>query len=399
MTAAPPMIPPATHPRTTARRPQRVLPAIRFLHLLLLILLAAFPTHIPLASTSDTTPTPAPSKPDVLLVVGAQGEPEFGTNFLQQAEPWRQACQAASANLTVVGLSPSDPSPPADDLHRLKSALHDLPRDGSDAWVVLVGHGTFDGREARFNLRGPDLTASNLVEWLQPFKRRLIVVNTASASAPFLKPLSATNRIVITATRSGNEINFTRFGSRFAQAIQQPSADLDQDGQTSLLEAFLSASFQVAEFYKTEGRLATEHALIDDNGDGLGTPADWFRGLRPVKRPRDNAALDGLRAHQVHLIPSPAENQLPAPVRARRDALEIEIAELRDRKASMAETLYYAELEQRLRSLASLYFPEPRPAPASTNAPTNAPADVPKPAPTPGTEPEPPGPGSRPTSP
>lgn len=379
MTAVPPMIPPASQPPGTARRPQRVLPALPFLHLLLPILLAAFPTHTPLASTPETTPTPDPSKPDVLLVVGAPGEPEFGTNFLQQAELWRQACQTASANLTVIGLLPHDPAPTTNDLQLLRSTLHDLPRDGGDAWVVLVGHGTFDGREARFNLRGPDVTASNLVEWLQPLKRRVIIVNTASASAPFLKPLSATNRIVITATRSGNEINFTRFGTRFAQAIQQPSADLDQDGQTSLLEAFLSASFQVAEFYKTEGRLATEHALIDDNGDGLGTPADWFRGLRPVKRPRDNAALDGLRAHQVHLIPSPAENQLPAPIRARRDALEIEIAELRDRKSSMDEDLYYAELEQRLRTLARLYFPDPR----SSSPPTVTPANAPKPTPMP----------------
>jgi hypothetical protein len=293
-----------------------------------------------------------------LLVVGAPGESEFGENFAEQAALWQKACQTASAQLTTIGLSTTNTAPEVDDLTLVRQALENIPKEGGDAWVVLVGHGTFDGREARFNLRGPDLSASNLVQWLQPFRRRLAIVNTASASGPFLKPLSGTNRVVITATRSGNEVNFTRFGSRLAEAITSPKADLDQDGQTSLLEAFLSASFQVAEFYKTEGRLATEHALIDDNGDGLGTPGDWFRGLRATKRPRDGAALDGLRAHQVHLVRSTTENELPPETRARRDQLELELAALRDRKASLPEDSYYRDLESLLRQLARLYLPD-----------------------------------------
>lgn len=298
----------------------------------------------------------------VLLVVGAAGESEFGEDFGQQAERWREACQTAGARWIAVGLAPTNPPPATQDIEVLRQALESLPKEGPDAWLVLVGHGTFDGKEARFNLRGPDLSASHLVEWLRPFRRRFAIVNAASASAPFLKPLSGTNRVVVTATRSGNEVNYTRFGSRFAKAIDSPAADLDQDGQTSLLEAFLSASFQVAEFYKTEGRLATEHALIDDNGDGLGTPADWFRGLQAVKRPRDGAALDGLRAHQIHLVRSSAENELGPEARARRDRLELDIAELRDRKASLAEDVYDRRLEGLLLELARLYpsLPETR---------------------------------------
>ena len=134
--------------------------------------------------------------------------------------------------------------------------------------------------------------------------------------------------MIISATRSGNEQNFTRFGQHFAEAIADPQGDLDQDGQTSLLEAFLSASARVAEFYKTEGRLATEHALIDDNGDGLGTPADWFRGTRATKQPKDGRSLDGLRAHQFHLVRSAEEQRLSAEARARRDELELATMEL-----------------------------------------------------------------------
>lgn len=310
--------------------------------------------------TSSAAPADAPA---VLLVVGAAGESEFGTNFLQQAELWLQACQTANAPITSIGLSPTnDPATP-DDLTQLRQAIEAMPREGGDAWVILVGHGTFDGREARFNLRGPDLTVSNLVEWLAPVHRRLAIINTASASAPFLKPLSGTNRVVITATRSGNEMNFTRFGSRLARAATDPKADLDQDGQTSLLEAFLSASFQVADFYKSEGRLATEHSLLDDNGDGLGTPADWFRGLRATKKPKDGGALDGLRAHQMHLSRSAAENELSAEDRARRDSIELQIGQLRDAKSTLAEDEYYSRIEPLLLELARLYFPSNQTAP------------------------------------
>ena len=81
----------------------------------------------------------------------------------------------------------------------------------------------------------------------------------------------------VTATRSGYQHNYARFGKFLAEALSNPKNDLDKDGQISLLESFLSASHRTTEFYKTEGRLATEHALLDDNGDGLGTPATWFR--------------------------------------------------------------------------------------------------------------------------
>ncbi|MEO5959333.1 MAG: hypothetical protein ABIR80_09465, partial [Opitutaceae bacterium] len=110
-----------------------------------------------------------------------------------------------------------------------------------------------------------------------------------------------------------------------------------------------------AEFYKTEGRLATEHALIDDNGDGLGTPSDWFRVVRATKRAKDGAAPDGPRAHQFTLVRSAAEQQLSTELRARRDKLELQIAELRDAKPKMKEEPYYRELEKLLLELAALY--------------------------------------------
>lgn len=288
----------------------------------------------------------------VVLAVGAAGETEYGSNFVQQAQLWLRTCEQVGASTTVVGLGP-DTEPT--DYERLRLALSEAPSDGAiPLWLVLIGHGTFDGKEARFNLRGPDLAVSNLVEWLKPIRRPLVIVNTASASAPFLNKLSGTNRIVITATRSGSEQNFTRFGGYFARALADASGDLDQDGQVSLLEAFLSASHGVGEFYKTEGRLATEHGLLDDNGDGLGTPADWFRGVRAVKQANAGKSLDGARAHQVHLVPSVAEQALPVEVRQRRDAIELELVRLREQKSGRPEDEYYRDLEKLLLELARL---------------------------------------------
>jgi len=289
----------------------------------------------------------------VILVVGAAGEDEFGASFRRQADLWEKACTLGECRCIALGLAPA--SQPTD-YDRLKETLAVEPKEGLEPlWLVLIGHGTFDGKEARFNLRGPDVSATELALWLKPFRRPLAVINTASCSAPFLNALSATNRVVITATRSGHEQNYTRFGQYLAEALTDPGADLDKDGQVSLLEAFLTASHRTAEFYKVQGRLVTEHALLDDNGDGLGTPADWFRGLRAVKKPKDNAGLDGLVAQQFCLVPSPSERQLTPEQRSRRDALERAVLLLRQQKGQMKEEDYYRQLEQLLLALARFY--------------------------------------------
>ena len=291
--------------------------------------------------------------PTVLIVVGAPGEEEYGTAFAKAAELWRAAAEKGAATNQVIGLAPTNAT--TTDRALFTAALTNAPHDGlAPLWIVLVGHGTYDGREAKFNLRGPDFAATELAAWLKPFTRPLAVIDSSSASAPFMAALKGTNRVVITATRSGSEENYARFGTYLAETIADPAADLDKDGQTSLLEAFLMASRRTLEFYTTAGRLATEHPLLDDNGDGLGTPADWFRGIRAIKRARDGATLDGLRAHQFHLVPSPAEAALPPERRRRRDALELTVTQLRDRKAKLPEDDYYRQLEPLMLELSRL---------------------------------------------
>jgi len=138
-------------------------------------------------------------------------------------------------------------------------------------------------------------------------------------------------------------------------AIGDPKADLDKDDETSLLEAFLLAAGRVKEFYDSDGRLATEHALVDDNGDRLGTPADWFRGVRATKSTKDGASLDGLRASQFQLTTAGEGQQLPPEARQRRDELEAAVARLRQQKGNLPDDDYYAQLEPLLIQIARLY--------------------------------------------
>ena len=291
--------------------------------------------------------------PTVIVVIGAAGTGEYGAQFAEWARLWEEACSKGDAKFVSIGLDKIEVS---NDGTKLQKTLASESQQTTAAlWLVLIGHGTFDGRTAKFNLRGPDISADDLAEWLKPLHRPIAVINTASSSAPFLSKLSAQGRVVITATKSGYEQNYTRFGQYLAGAVAEPQADLDKDGQTSLLEAFLTASGRVDEFYSAAGRLVTEHALLDDNGDGLGTRADWFRGIRPVQKAEDSASLDGYRAHQLHLVYSESENKMLPSLRAQRDQLELEVMKLRDAKEKFSEDEYFSKLESLLYDIAQIY--------------------------------------------
>ena len=281
----------------------------------------------------------------VVLVVGAPGEPEYGASFADWAERWEAAAELGGANVLRVG-----------DRAGLQAALAAQERAGDDPlWFVFLGHGTFDGTRAKLNLKGPDVSATELSEWLAPIERPTSVVLCSSSSGPFVNELSRPGRVVVTATKSGHQYSYSRFGEYLSHAIGAPEADLDKDDQVSLLEAFLFASAGVERFYAGESRLASEHALIDDNGDGLGTPATWFRGVRATRAAEGDRLADGTFAHRMHLVETERERAMSAEVRGRRNALEERIEELRLRKPELTEDEYYRELEQLMLRLARLY--------------------------------------------
>lgn len=288
----------------------------------------------------------------VVVVVGAEGTAEFGEQFKTWAERWNVAAKRGKADCVVLGLEPEGEKSDRDLLHEHLTQL--APASTEPLWLILIGHGTYDGKTARFNLRGEDITAADLGAWLNSVQRPLAIANCSSCSAPFLTALSGSNRVTISATKAGQEYNFARFGDYLSTAIGDPAGDLDKDEQTSLLEAFVVASARLREFYKRESRLATEHPLIDDNADRLGTPADWFEGLRPLKAAKAGATLDGGLARQFVLVRNARDEQLSAEVRARRDALERDLAALRNKKAMMMEAEYFEQLEVILVELARL---------------------------------------------
>ncbi|MFO1487528.1 MAG: hypothetical protein U1F65_03530 [Verrucomicrobiota bacterium] len=309
--------------------------------LLLLFAIAASASH---AQTNEPR--------SLVLVIGAAGEADYGEQFNAAAQAWSAAAQRGGMQLTVIGDRPE--ASPGDGMQLQETLTNESARAAGELWLVLIGHGTFDGKSAKFNLRGPDLSADVLAAWLKPPKRPLAVVVCASASGAFLKPLSGTTRVVVTATRSGNELNISRFGTHLAQAIGNPEADLDKDGQTSLLEAYLMASRQVEQFYRDAGRLMTEHALLDDTGDGLGTPADWFTGVRATRTAANGKSVDGVRAHQFNLIRSADESALSPTARMRRDELERQLSGLVLQKPKLGEEDYYRRLEPLLLEMARL---------------------------------------------
>ena len=309
----------------------------------------------------------ADDRPSVIVVVGASGAPEYGERFHRWSDLWRVAAAKGSAAFQVIGL---DPEAGVSDHDRLQATIAEHSSPGREPlWLVLIGHGTFDAREAKFNLRGPDLTDVELVAWLKPLKRPLALLDCTSASGPFLNKLSGENRVVVTATRSGDEQNFARFGQYLAESIGDPASDRDKDGQVSRLEAYLTASAGVAEYYKTKSQLATEHPLIDDNGDRLGTPPDWFQGVRVTRRPKEGTTADGIRAHQFHLIPSDRERGIPVESKRVRDEIEQRLATLRDQKSKLPEDDYYAKLESLMVELATIYRDTGKTAPAQPPKP------------------------------
>lgn len=293
---------------------------------------------------------------DLIVVVGAAGEESYEPVFREWSDTWTQLGKTAKLNTIRIGEASSNNE--QSDLQLLEQALQDLETDSPrPLWISLIGHGTFARNVAKFNLRGPDLSAGQMKNWLAGFKRPVVVVNNASSSGPFINALSGPNRIIVTATKSGNEQNFARFGQYFAEALAAIDSDLDHDDAVSIREAFVRASKDVELFYETEDRIATEHALMDDNGDGLGTKADDLR--RKVLTPEQLAKLDGKQAGRMTIAPVANSLNWTDDQLKRRDELEDQLDALRMQRlsnpAAFPDNQWADHLEKILVPLAELY--------------------------------------------
>ena len=212
--------------------------------------------------------------------------------------------------------------------------------------VLLIGHGSsLDGDEAKFNLVGPDLSASEWADLLRPIPGRLVFVNTTSASFPFLRRIAGKGRVVLTATDSSAQQFETVFPEFFLKAFDDDSADFDKNGRVSIWEAFTYASAAVAQFFQQKGQLATERPLLDDTGAGVG---------REAQAP----GPDGAIARITYLEPEapvtlPADTGLAVLVKQRAE-LEQQVEDLKARKDTIPPDQYDAELERLLIEIARL---------------------------------------------
>jgi len=212
--------------------------------------------------------------------------------------------------------------------------------------VLLIGHGTsLDGDEAKFNLVGPDLTASEWTDLLKPLPGRLVFVNSTGASFPFLRRVAARGRVVLTATDSAAQQFETVFPEFFIKAFADEAADLDKNGRVSVWEAFTYASDGVRQWFEQKGQLPTERPLLDDTGAGVGREAQ-------------NPGTDGAVAKITYLEPDaalalPADTALAVLVK-RRAELEASLEELKARKESTPPEQYEAELEKLLIEIAKV---------------------------------------------
>ncbi len=215
--------------------------------------------------------------------------------------------------------------------------------------VLLMGHGTgIDGagsEDGKFNLVGPDLTASEWADLIKPLPGRVVFVNTTGASFPFLHKLAGRGRIVLTATDSSAQRFETVFPEFFLKAFDDPAADADKNGRVSIWEAFSYASAAVRQWFEQKGQLPTERPLLDDTGAGIGREAQ-------------NPGADGGVAGITYLEPDPASvlpGDSPVTVLMRRRAeLEAELEQLKSRKTTMNDDQYEAELERLLLEIARI---------------------------------------------
>jgi len=295
----------------------------------------------------------------LVVIAGLAGEPRYQETFHATATGMLDAAResgVADANMLYLAADPAlDPEriTAKSTSENIEQHLHELAsRAGPDdnVLVLLIGHGSARGEESALNLPGPDISGSELAVMLSPFTTQtLAVVNTASASGGFVAALSGERRVVVTATRSSRERNETRFARFFVAAYVEEAADVDKDGRVSVLEAFAYAQREVARAYESGNLLQSEHAMLDDNGDGEGSLT------------ADPESGDGVLARRFYLSYGPVvasgETDLPADpglaalYRTKRD-LEERIAELRAVKDQLDQDDYEARLEDLLVELA-----------------------------------------------
>ena len=288
---------------------------------------------------------PAQATVYYVAVGGLGGEPDYEQRFTALIKDVDKILQESSGGVKVYALSGSDAT-----RARVTEVMGQVAREArpeDDFLLLLIGHGSFDGLEYKFNLTGPDLSGAELAALCDRIPaRRQLVVNTTSASGGSLAALQKAGRGVIAATKAGTEKNATVFARYWVEALRDSGADVDKNDAISALETFQYATRKTADFYESQKRLSTEHAIFDDTGKST-------EGVRAAS----TAAGQGLLLSSFTLVRIGAA-QLAAADPAKRvlldkkEELERRIDTLKYQKAAMPDDQYRRELTLALLELA-----------------------------------------------
>ncbi|MFL5615509.1 MAG: hypothetical protein ACJ796_17705 [Gemmatimonadaceae bacterium] len=297
----------------------------------------------------------------LLVVSGLGGEPQYSEQFRNLGLTLVEAARKryAIGDSAVIYLAEDGAKDPritgVSTKVNVEAALARFAKSaapGDQIVIVLIGHGSGSAEDSKISLPGPDMSARDFVRDLAAFTTQQVgFVDLTSASGDMLPVLSAPKRVIITATKSSFERNESVFAKHFVAALTSDGADIDKDGRVSLLEAFRYAVTETKRYYDDQGRLQTEHAQLDDNGDKTGTADVDVRVA--------SGGGDGALARRIFLggggtyaSAQGANDPRLAALYKERFALEGRIEELKKRKAALSADAYDDALENLLVELA-----------------------------------------------
>lgn len=288
--------------------------------------------------------SPARASVYYVTVAGLGGEPDYEQRFTGLASDLDKLFKATGPDAHVYTLKGSDSTRAK--LTETLNAVAKQAQADDDFVLILIGHGSFDGVEYKFNLVGPDVSGPELAKLCDhiPAKRQLIV-NTTSSSGGSITALQRPGRAVITATKTGTEKNATVFARYWVEALQDPTADTDKNEALTAMELFEYADRKTAEFYESQKRLATEHAVFEDAGK-----------KDPVRAPSTESGEGRLLSNFTVLRIGEAQKAANDPAKrellAKKEELEEKIDTLKYQKAAMPEDDYKKQLTDTLVELA-----------------------------------------------
>ncbi len=295
-----------------------------------------------------------------VLLCGSGGEEEYSEKFRDWGMRLRDALvmqlNVPPDNVVLLTEPETDndtlPTTNLASIRATFAAMSDSVTPDDDLFVYFIGHGSYMKNVSKFHVPGTDLTAEELDELLKAIPAgRTIVLNGTSSSAGFINVLSGDGRVICAATKSFAEINATEFMGFFVEGLEDGSADRNHDDRISFLEACEQASELTATWYTTEGLIATEHAILDDNGDGLGSRLPIGIFDLSVDKDEDEAGnefLDGAFARQCYIKEYSFDPSVPRELIDTYLAALDEVTALKTEKPQLAEEAYYAQLEKLL---------------------------------------------------